>query len=114
MGRTLGDGSTGIVRLLSLFHACLNISIRSKVEIYYHIDGGIKTGLEITRCSFEFQSNLGPLFSPVCGGAVWGIGPGFGAGLEDRGSVFPQGPCPGVGTSLASPGSSVHSEPQQS
>lgn len=69
----LGDGSTGIVKLLSVFHACLNISIRSKVEIYYHIDGEIKAGLETTiKCIFQFESNLGPLPSPACrGGQGW-------------------------------------------
>lgn len=57
--------------------------------MYYHIDGDIKAGLGITsKCIFQFESNLGPLPSPACGG---GLGAGFRAPLEVGGSVLTWG-----------------------
>lgn len=81
--------ATGTVRLLAFFHACLTISTRSRVEMYYHIDEDINAGLEITsKCIFQFESNLGPLPSLACGG---GLGAVFWAPLEVAGSVFTWG-----------------------
>lgn len=108
----LGDGSMGIVRLLTLFHACLNISIGSKVEIYYyHIDGEIKAGLEITnKCIFQFESNRGPLFSPARGREEEGWLQGSAGG--QRVGANPER-CLVMGTSLPSHGNSGSPEPGQ-
>lgn len=48
-GHILSDGSWGPLDCFLCFHACVHISVGSGVEIYYHIDEEVKTGLEITN-----------------------------------------------------------------
>lgn len=68
---------------------CLNISRRSKVEIFYHIDGEIQTGLGIISKK-HFLDGIKPWEAFLSGeerGQAW-----LASGLCGcRGSVFPQG-----------------------